>query len=167
MALAMHFGAGVAACYRGPGLYDDPASKALVTKWVAWFRKHQAILTSDIIHLRRPDGQGIDGFIHSNPVLPEPGLAMFFNPTAFAANLTLAVPLYYSGFIPGDKVTIIEADGGGGSGSGGGSGDAVAESIVTVSNRFRVTLQVSLEPSSVTWFTFLRSSTGSAAARIK
>ena len=30
--------------YRGPRLYDTEATKALVTKWVAWFKRHRAIL---------------------------------------------------------------------------------------------------------------------------
>jgi hypothetical protein len=53
--LATYFGTGVLAAYRGHRLYDpaSPASKALVKKWVAFFKAHRAILNSDIIHIRR------------------------------------------------------------------------------------------------------------------
>ncbi len=49
--------AGVAACYRGYRLYDDDVTKALVQKWVRFYKAHRDILTSDIVHVRRPDMQ--------------------------------------------------------------------------------------------------------------
>ena len=57
-----YFGFGIMPCWRGPALYDDPASKAAITKWVAFYKKHRAILTSDIIHLRRADHQVRDRY---------------------------------------------------------------------------------------------------------
>jgi hypothetical protein len=30
----------------------------MVKKWTSWFKRYQRILTSDIIHMARPDGQG-------------------------------------------------------------------------------------------------------------
>ena len=54
--LANLFGAGVQACYRGPRLYDAPETEAVVKKWVSFYKKHRAILDSDILHLRRADG---------------------------------------------------------------------------------------------------------------
>jgi hypothetical protein len=45
-------GAGVAACYRGYRLYDTNATKALVTKWVNFYKKYRPILIRDIIHVR-------------------------------------------------------------------------------------------------------------------
>ncbi|MBN1125385.1 MAG: hypothetical protein JXA82_10280, partial [Sedimentisphaerales bacterium] len=53
--LANNFGAGVQACYRGPRLYDTDATKAVVKKWVDFYKKYRPILDSDIIHLRRAD----------------------------------------------------------------------------------------------------------------
>ena len=50
------FGAGVQACYRGPRLYDTDATRAVVRKWVDFYKAHRAILDSDIVHLRRPTG---------------------------------------------------------------------------------------------------------------
>ena len=45
-------GAGVAACYRGYRLYDTNETKALVTKWVNFYKKYRPILIRDIIHVR-------------------------------------------------------------------------------------------------------------------
>ncbi|UCF16924.1 MAG: hypothetical protein JSW59_05585, partial [Phycisphaerales bacterium] len=58
--LAQNFGSGVQACYRGPRLYDTDETKALVKKWVDFYKEHRDILDSDIIHVRRPDGRDID-----------------------------------------------------------------------------------------------------------
>ena len=46
-------GAGVAACYRGYRLYDTNETKALVTKWVSFYKKYRSILIRDIIHVRK------------------------------------------------------------------------------------------------------------------
>lgn len=57
LAIAMHMSYGVAACYRGPGLYDTPPVRDMVKSWVSWFKLHRRVLTADIIHVRRPDGR--------------------------------------------------------------------------------------------------------------
>jgi hypothetical protein len=50
-----------------PSSLPTPAPpQALVKKWTAWFRKYRPLLTSDIIHLHRPDGQQVDGYVHVN-----------------------------------------------------------------------------------------------------
>jgi len=95
--LVQNFGAGVQACYRGPRLYDTEATKQLVKKWVAWYKKYRELLNSDIIHLRRPDGRDYDGFLHVNPNLPEKGLLLVFNPTNKQINKQMVLPLYYCG----------------------------------------------------------------------
>ena len=59
MGLAQYLGAGIAACYRGFRLYDTPEVQAVVAKWVATYKAHRAIITSDIVHIRRPDGQAL------------------------------------------------------------------------------------------------------------
>ena len=50
---------GVAACYRGFRLYDSNSTKALVKKWVDFYKTYRDIITSDIIHVKRPDMQVI------------------------------------------------------------------------------------------------------------
>jgi len=95
--LAQNFGSGIQCCYRGSRLYDTAATKAVVTKWVAFYKKYRPILDSDIIHVRRPDARDIDCMMHINPRLKQKGLAMVFNPLDHAVTRTLRLPLYYTG----------------------------------------------------------------------
>ncbi len=107
--LADLFGAGVQACYRGPRLYDTDETKAVVKKWVDFYKAHRAILDSDLIHLRRADGRDWDGWLHVNPRLPECGLAMFYNPLPEPIERRIRLPLYYTGLT--DHAIIRHADG--------------------------------------------------------
>jgi hypothetical protein len=107
--LSSAFGFGVQACYRGPRLYDSPETKAVVVKWVTWFKKHRAILESDLIHVRRADGRGLDLALHVNSKLAEPALAVVYNPTDHAITEELTVPLYYSGL--SDDVKVVADSG--------------------------------------------------------
>jgi hypothetical protein len=102
--LAQNFGAGVQACYRGPRLYDTEETKALVRKWVDFYKEHRAILDSDIIHVRRPDGRDIDCILHVNPSLKTKGLAMVYNPLDRAVKRDLTLPLYYTGLTKTAKI---------------------------------------------------------------
>jgi hypothetical protein len=95
--LANLFGAGVQACYRGPRLYDTDSTKAVVKHWVDFYKKYRPILDSDIIHLRRPDGQDWDGILHVNPALPQKGFLMVYNPLDTPVEKEICVPLYYTG----------------------------------------------------------------------
>jgi len=95
--LAQNFGSGVQACYRGQRLYDTDETKAVVKKWVDFYKKHRAILDSDIIHVRRADGRDIDCILHVNPQLKQKGLAMVYNPLDQRVERELTLPLYYTG----------------------------------------------------------------------
>jgi hypothetical protein len=97
LTLANNFGGGVQACYRGPRLYDTDETKQVVKKWTDFYKKHRAILDSDIIHARRPDAREIDFLLHVNSQLEEKALIMVFNPLDQESEKTLHVPLYYSG----------------------------------------------------------------------
>lgn len=90
-------GYGVQACYRGPRLYDTEKTKAVVIKWVSWFKKHRDILESDVVHLRRPDGQRPDFALHVNPNLKERAMLVIYNPLGQTVKETIKLPLYYSG----------------------------------------------------------------------
>lgn len=103
--LANLFGAGVQACYRGPRLYDAPETKAVVEKWVNYYKKHRIILDSDVIHVRRPDGQDYDGLLHVNPDGEEKGLLMVYNPLETTIQKTIDVNLYYTGLQGKAKVS--------------------------------------------------------------
>ena len=107
--LAQNFGSGIQCCYRGSRLYDTEATKAVVKKWVDFYKKYRPILDSDIIHVRRPDARDIDCMLHVNPRLKQKGLAMVFNPLDRPVKNTLKLPLYYTGL--GDTAMIRREEG--------------------------------------------------------
>jgi hypothetical protein len=88
-------------CWRGPRIFEGPLSKQIVTDWIAFYNDYRETLTSDmLIHIRRPDGQGLDAILHANPTASSTGakgLVFVFNPTSKAITANLTVPLYYTG----------------------------------------------------------------------
>nr|MDO8110344.1 alpha-galactosidase [Candidatus Sigynarchaeota archaeon] len=106
--LAQNFLSGVQSCYRGNRLYDSEKARAVVKKWVDVYKKHRAILDSDIIHVRRPDGRHVDGILHVNPKLEEKGLAAFYNPLNEPISCEIKLPLYYTGLT--DVALVSEQD---------------------------------------------------------
>ena len=107
--LAQNFGSGVIACYRGPRLFDTEETKTVVKKWVDFFKKYRPILESDLIHVRRPDGRSVDCVLHANAQISPCGLAMLYNPTSIEQQITLKLPLYYTGL--SDFAKIREEEG--------------------------------------------------------
>ncbi|MHC4992626.1 MAG: hypothetical protein ACYTGC_16770, partial [Planctomycetota bacterium] len=99
-------GAGVQACFRGPRLYDAPETRAMVARWVDWYKAHRAILESDLVVLRRADGRDWDGWLHVNPALEERALAAIYNPLPEAISRTIRVPLYYAGLTGTARVRV-------------------------------------------------------------
>lgn len=71
----------------------------MVTKWTKFWVKYRSILTQDIIHVRRPDMQGIDSIMHitANRSASVCALAMFYNPSLFEQTAQFRLPLYYTG----------------------------------------------------------------------
>ncbi len=108
--LAQNFGSGVIACYRGPRLFDTEQTKAVVKKWVDFFKKYRPILESDLIHVRRPDGRSIDCVLHANAQISPCGLAMLYNPTRTAQQTTLKLPVYYTGLSEIAKIREKEGE---------------------------------------------------------
>lgn len=102
------FGAGVQACYRGPRLYDTEQTRRLVAQWVSFYKQYRQILDSDIIHLRRPDGQDWDGIMHVNPQSKRKAFISVYNPLDIAIEKEIKVPLYYTGLT--DKAIVKEQD---------------------------------------------------------
>jgi hypothetical protein len=136
--LANLFGAGVQACYRGPRLYDTPATRAVVKKWIDFYKRHRAILDSDIIHLRRADGRDIDYILHANPALKEKGLLMVYNPLDQPVKKTLTIPMYYTGLTHSASVS---------------EGETVARDL-KLDREYRISLPVSVPAHGVSWFVF-------------
>ena len=140
----MHMSFGIAACYRGPGLYDTPAVRDMVKSWVSWFKLHRRVLTSDIIHIRRADGQSIDGIVHVDPrnAQGEIAMAAFFNPTTAARKATIMLPLYYAGVLPGAVVNVSRAEPAGALLALPSSVVAASGQMLTASYRSRVAMEV-------------------------
>jgi len=134
--LAQNFGSGVQACYRGPRLYDTDETKALVKKWVDFYKEYRDILDSDIIHVRRPDGRDIDCILHVNPHLKRKGLAMVYNPLDREVKKQLKLPLYYTGLTK--TVRIREQYG--------------KSKKYRLDREYNVEIPVSIVPRGVTWF---------------
>ncbi|MBQ4080505.1 MAG: hypothetical protein II596_07490, partial [Thermoguttaceae bacterium] len=105
-------GSGTQACWRGPRLYDSEETKAVVKKWVDFYKANRRALDSDIIHLRRATGRDWDGWLH---VDPDPnattrGLAFFYNPKTEPITRKIRVPLYYTGLTSRARVRLGDAD---------------------------------------------------------
>ena len=173
--LAQYLGAGTAACYRGRRPYKDEPTRAMVTKWVSWFRAHRATLIQPIVsrtdvsgiwaavsidakrsscgqvHIRRADMQGWDGWLHVNPFAlgagnasnadhAEVGVAMLFNPTGSTLQVTVAVPVYYTGLTTSALVSV----------------DDGAAKPMAVERDFSVRLALTMAPRSIHTATFAR-----------
>jgi hypothetical protein len=109
--LADLFGNGVQAAWRGERLYDTEETKAVVRKWVSFYKAHREILNSDVVHLRRPDGRDWDGMLHVNPGKTICGMAVLYNPMAVEIQRTVRVPLYYTGLKDRAVVRIGQGEG--------------------------------------------------------
>jgi hypothetical protein len=109
--LELNLTSGVQACYRGPRLYDSEETRAMVKRWVSFYKKHREILESNIIHVRRPDGRDYDVILHVNPALREKGLAVFNNPLDVPITRTIRLPLYYTGLTTQALVRVGDGPG--------------------------------------------------------
>ena len=136
--LATNLGAGVQACWRGPRLFDTDATRALVAKWVAWFKAHREVLESDLLHLRRADGRDLDGWVHVNPRGEERALAMLFNPLPVARTKELEIPLYYAGLAGSASVQVEDRP----------------ATTVTLDERSRARVSVTVPAGGFTWLVF-------------
>ena len=115
---------------------DSPETRAVVKRWVDFYKRHRAILDSDIIHLRRADGRDLDYFLHVNPALPEKGLLMVYNPLDREVKRTLNVPLYYTGLTR--KAVVREREG--------------SRRSFTLTRDYSIELPVAIPARGVSWF---------------
>lgn len=135
--LQNNLGYGAQACWRGPRLYDAPETKALVIKWVTWFKTHRELLESDVLHLRRADGRDWDGVLHVRPGGKPCGLAVLFNPLPEPIVRELRLPLYYTGLTRTAKLRV-----------GGGRARALS-----LDRDYTVTIKLTLPAQSMEWLT--------------
>jgi hypothetical protein len=133
--LVCTLGSGVQACWRGPRLYDSDETKAVVQRWVAWFKKYRPILESDLLHVRRADGRDVDYVMQVNPKLKTRALAMIHNPLDEEVERTIVLPLYYAGLK--EQAKIREQEG--------------KLKPITLDGRNRASTVVRIGPHSRTW----------------
>ena len=100
---------GAAVSVTGHRLYDGPQSRAMLRKWMDWYRRYRDIIQGDIIHLRRPDGRELDYYLHVRAANKEKGMLLVFNPLNEVVKKELTVPLYYTGLT--DTAKIREQEG--------------------------------------------------------
>jgi hypothetical protein len=134
--LANNLGFGAQACYRGFRLYDSEETKKLVKTWVNFFKKHRAILESDVLHIRRADGRDLDAILHVNPNLPEKGLLMVYNPMGENVTKEMEIPLYYTGLT--DRVRITDSNG--------------KSRTASLDRAYHLRLKVTVPANGATWF---------------
>ncbi|NWK55937.1 hypothetical protein HW115_09960 [Verrucomicrobiaceae bacterium N1E253] len=137
--LACTLGYGVTSMMRGPQLYDSPETLAMLKKMVAFFKRHRAILTSDILHLKRPDGRSLDYILHVNPKLEEKGLMMVYNPLERDVEQEIRVPLYYTG-IRGEAMIQEQ--------------ESAEKQQHSLNDRNEVTVKVKVKAKGYTWYVF-------------
>ena len=104
--LQNNLGFGAQACWRGPRLFDTPKTRAMVAKWVAWFKAHREVLEADVLHLRRADGRDWDGVLHVNPHGAEKALAVLYNPLDEPVTRTVRLPLRYAGLTGRARLSV-------------------------------------------------------------
>ena len=126
------------ACYRGPRIYDTDVTKALVKKWISFYKSHREVLDADLIHLRRADGRDWDGFVHVNPQGKEQALAVFYNPLPAAITRSIRVPLAYAGLAGSTRVSINDE----------------APVLLPLDRHDAVTLTISIPAGGRTWAVF-------------
>lgn len=134
--LIQYLASGCMLTIRGNRLYDTPETKAMVKKWIDWFKKHRKILTSEIIHVSRPTGRDLDCMMHANPFLEEKGMVIVFNPTDREISKTLKLPLYYTGLT--GKVAVIDEKG--------------KKQSLEMNGKHEINLPVTLKSQGTTWF---------------
>ena len=142
LAWATYMGYGVSGvCWRGNKFFDGPKSQTVVTQWVKFYKRYRDILTNGgLVHVRRPDGQGLDAVLHTNAdntTGAVRGLLFVFNPTATTITAGLPVSMYYTGLDTVANV-FLQDDG--------------APQVLTLARDYSVTVQMSVPAGGYAWF---------------
>jgi hypothetical protein len=135
--LVQYLGSGCQFTLRGNRLYDAPETKAMVKKWIDWFKKYRPVLTGDIIHMGRPTGRDLDCLLHVNPDSTPKALAVVFNPTGRRIRKELKFRLYYAGL---EETVSIQKEGG-------------AAKAYPLDREFRARVPVDIPAEGFTWLT--------------
>ena len=121
---------------RGNRLFDTQETKAMVLKWLNWFREYREILTSEIIHVTRPTGRDLDCIMHVNPFIKHKAMVIVFNPTDKEIEKIIKLPMYYSGLK--EKTSV--------------SHEGEIPSQYDLNEEIELNLSLKLKPKGITWF---------------
>ncbi|MCP5516697.1 MAG: hypothetical protein H7A45_05465 [Verrucomicrobiales bacterium] len=134
--LVSNLALGVQACYRGPRLYDTERTRAMVKRWVDWYKTYRDILESDLLHGRRADARDLDWMLHVNPALERKGMLVVFNPLTRPVERELRVNLYYTGLT--DTARVREQD--------------RTEAVLPLARDYSIRLPVRVEAEGMNWY---------------
>lgn len=133
--LVQYLASGCQFTIRGNRIYDTPETKAMVQKWINWFKAYRDILTSEIIHVSRPTGRDLDCMMHVNPFIGHKGMVIVFNPTEDAVEKEIKLPLYYTGL---KEKALISTEG--------------VKTSYTLNNKQELLLPVKIKAGGFSWF---------------
>jgi len=174
--LSQTFGTGVMPQLRSRYLYDGPQSKAVLQRWIAWFRRYSGIVSQDFVTLSLTTScvnetqptmkcsldpaTGIDAIIHhGSPGIradfAERAMVMVWNPAEIRFNGTLAAPLYYSGLTHAAGVRAVRV-----------SYEGATPVEVPLRHDNSVELSIALEPRTFTWIVVLSIDEQATSTRI-
>jgi hypothetical protein len=109
-------------------------------------KAHREVLDADMVHLRRPDGRGWDGFLHVNPQGREKALAFLYNPLPEEIEREVRLPLYYAGLTDKAQMSI---------------GDGTLQTI-TLDRDYTVTVRLKIPAQGRQWILFVDGESRSA-----
>eukprot|EP00656_Telonema_subtile_P000286 TRINITY_DN10145_c0_g2_i1.p2 TRINITY_DN10145_c0_g2~~TRINITY_DN10145_c0_g2_i1.p2 ORF type:complete len:163 (-),score=31.57 TRINITY_DN10145_c0_g2_i1:111-599(-) len=102
-----------------PSDAEAPALNGTIAKWNSFYKQWRAprpsgsagLLLADLVHILRPDSRSLEAVVHctTDTSTPARALASFANPSQVPLNLTITVPLYYTGLTPGSAVSVQPA----------------------------------------------------------
>jgi hypothetical protein len=97
--------------YQTPGgrFVPSPDAAAVLLRWSSWFKQYRTLLSAgDVIHVSRPDGQGVDVIVRARATDATcVGIVFLTNPTSTSITLSsLVLPLYYTGAVAGSTVRL-------------------------------------------------------------
>eukprot|EP00039_Didymoeca_costata_P032421 m.37766 g.37766 ORF g.37766 m.37766 type:complete len:774 (-) comp9349_c0_seq2:28-2349(-) len=140
-ALSNTYGTGVITNLRGYRMYQSNASKAIVVKWISFFKKYRQILVADFTTLNWSNETGYDAVLHWAPEgyypdIKERGLIVVWNTLNTSMTYSMAAPLYFSGLTT--SALVREKEG--------------TPKLYSLDANFTTNITVVMEPLAITYF---------------
>lgn len=137
--LAGHLGSGFSSCLHGTHLFNGPRSKAIVERWIGFYKTYRHNLTCRTIVLRAPDSRGLDAVFHCNPRSNPCAVVVVFNPTERELSGSFLLPLEFAGWERGRTARVT-------------FGTAAGTRDIKVDDQGQALLEVTLAGRAVEWW---------------